>query len=87
MHLFTQIQRCFQVEFFDIYVHTTALHNNLTAFFCWVDLILSEFQNHFCACSPQPGQDLKSEPLFGTSMPAAMWFKDCVIVRDIDTMV
>ena len=52
-------------------------------FSCWVDLILSEFQNQFYACSAQPEQKCESGLLFDLKTPAALWVGDCIIVAAI----
>ena len=37
-----------------------ALRDSFSGFACWGDLVLSGFQNQFCACSSQPGQRYES---------------------------
>ena len=54
------------------YIYTNAFRNNFPGFACWGDLILSEFQNQFCACSAQPGKKCESGSLFDTKMPALL---------------
>ena len=41
-------------------------------FACWIDLILSEFQNQFCDCSAHPGQERESGLLFSPKIPALL---------------
>ena len=60
---------------------TTALRDNFPGFDFWGDLILSEFQNQFYACSSQPGQRCKSGLLFNTKMPAPLRIGECIQVR------
>ena len=66
--------------------YTTALGNNFPGFVCWGVLILSKFQNQFCACAEQPGQKCESRSLFNTNMPAVLWVGDYILVRVTDTM-
>ena len=58
------------------YTIVGASHDNFPRFACWGGLILSEFQNHICACSTQQGQKFESVSLFNTKMPAALWVGD-----------
>ena len=43
---------------------------------------MKKFQNHFCACSAQPGQKFTSGSLFNTNMPAPLQIGNCGVVRD-----
>ena len=65
------------------HIFTTTLLDNLLWFACWGDLILSEFQNQFCACSAQPGQKCEPGLMFNTKMPALLQVRDCVLVTTI----
>ena len=67
-------------------IYTTALRDNFPGFACWGYLILSKFQNKFCACSEQPGKKRESGSLFSTNMPALLLFGDYIIFRGTDTM-
>ena len=62
-----------------IHIYTTASHDN------W-DLILSEVQNQFCACSEHPRKKCESGFLFNTNMPAALRVRGYIIVKGKDTM-
>ena len=64
--------------------YTTALHDNFPEFACWRVLILSKFQNQFCACSAQLGQKFGLGSLFNTKMPAPLRIGAFVIVRGTD---
>ena len=64
--------------------YTTALCDNFSGFSCWGDLILSKFQNQFCAYSSQPGQKCKSGLLLNTKMTAPLRIRDCVLVIGTD---
>ena len=57
-----------------------AFQNNFYGFACRGDLILSEFQNQFCALSAKPRQKCKSLSLFNIQMPASLRFIFCVLV-------
>ena len=46
----------------------------------WGKLILSGFQNQFCACSAQPGPKIESGFLFNTNMPEPLWVGECFIL-------
>ena len=63
---------------------TTVFYDYFPVFDCWGDLILSEFQNQFCACSVQPGQKCELGFLFNAKIPAPLRVKYCVIVRGVD---
>ena len=63
---------------------TTVFYDYFPVFDCWGDLILSEFQNQFCACSVQPGQKCELGFLFDAKIPAPLRVKYCVIVRGVD---
>ena len=63
-----------------------AFHYNFPGFACWGDLILSEYQNQFCACSAQPRQKCELGSLFNTQTPAALRVRDCALVGDTYTM-
>ena len=60
--------------------YTTTFHDNFPGFDFWGDLILSKFQNQFCACSEEPGKKSESGILFNTNMPAALRVIDCIIL-------
>ena len=62
---------------------TTAVRDDFPGFACWGDLILSKFQNQFCACSAQPGQKFELVSLFNTKIPAVLQVGDCILVTMI----
>ena len=61
-----------------------AFCDNFPGFACWGGLILSGFQNQFCACSVQPVKKYESGLLFNTNMPEPLQFGYYVIVRGTD---
>ena len=64
--------------------NTNALRDNFPGFACWGDLILSEFQNQFCACSAQPRQTCELVLLFNAKIPVSFHIKYCVLERGKD---
>ena len=64
-------------------IHTTVLGDNFPGFACWGNLILSEFQNNFYACSAQPGKKRESGSLFNTKMPESLLVRYCIIFMTI----
>ena len=56
----------------DKFLYTTVLCDNFPRFACWGDLILSEFQNQFCACLAQPGKKCESGSIFNIKMPVSL---------------
>ena len=64
--------------------YTTAFHGKFPRFACWGDLILSQFQNQFCACSAQPRQTCELVLLFNAKIPVSFHIKYCVLERGKD---
>ena len=80
LHWITLVIPIFFTVTYTTITHTTALRDNFSGFACLRNLILSEFQYQFCACSAQPEQKYTSESLFDTNMPAALRVGDCILV-------
>ena len=59
------------------------LCDNFSGFACWVDLILSEFKNPFCACLAQPGEKYESRLMFNIKMPVLFQVGYCVLLTTI----
>ena len=68
MNLYLQIELCFWFHIPDCI--QGAVRNNFPRFYCWQDLMLSEFQYHFCSCPEAPGQKHETGFLFNTNMNA-----------------
>ena len=60
------------------------LCNNFLGFACWKDLILSEFQNQFYACSAQPGNNYESGSLFDIKMTVSLQGQYIVLLNNIE---